>query len=190
MPFLTGSRERRQGVEAPVHQNRDPRVHKARGLGREVGPSPRPPCWLTCWALVFLSGCNQEAHCWGPGPSEAAGWDPSPSHVTESGPPTDHGWALPKRPFPGAPQSAAFPRACHLLSLGAPSAGKEIRVSGGRQPPLGHTACYAAEPQLKPAAPPPPRAARGCPPLLAGFLLLPSCPLTSCSRLSSSFFFS
>lgn len=86
MPFLTGSRERRQGVKAPAHQNRDPRVHKARGLGREVGPSPCPPCWLTCWALVFLSGCNQKAHCWGPGPSEAAGWDPSPSHVTESGP--------------------------------------------------------------------------------------------------------
>lgn len=81
----------------------------------------------------------------GPGPSEAAGWGPSPSHVTESGPPRTT--AGPKRPLPGAPQSGAFPHACCLLSLGAPAAGKEIRVPGGRQPPLGHAACRGPLPR-------------------------------------------
>lgn len=82
----------------------------------------------------------------------------------------DHGWA--KTPLPGALQSGAFPRACCLLSLGAPAAGKETRVPGAAA--------------LSPA----PSSTGAALPLLAGFLLLLSCPLTSCSRLSSSFFFS
>lgn len=118
-----------------------------------------------------------ESSLQGPGPTEAAGQDSR--------------WAIPKSLSRGFWQRVPS----HTPSVCSAPSGpgfqprsqvqKEIGVSGGEEPQGRNRAQGVGSPACRP-----PIVDLEQIPFLAGFLLLLSCPLTSCSRFSNSFFFS